>query len=249
MITARIKDFLLKEQYQPSMAGLFVNPFYFARKSIFENVKRFSAEVRGVTLDIGCGSKPYSNLLHTESYIGMDVEVTGHNHLNSKIDVFYDGVNIPFSDNYFDSIVCFEVLEHVFNADMFLKEAFRVLKPGGKAIFTVPFIWDEHEQPYDFARYSSFGLAHLFGKNGFSIIKSRKYLCDLRLLFLLFNTYIYKIVRKIIPNKLSMLLILPISSLSNLIGCVFYLFPRNSDLYYGNIFIIAKPVETEKVKS
>jgi SAM-dependent methyltransferase len=239
-ILSKIKYYLLKEQYNPSVLGLFINPFYFARREIFKNIKLFSSEINGTTLDIGCGSKPYSSLFNTAKYVGMDIEVTGHKHTESKIDVFYDGLTFPFADDYFDSIVSFEVLEHVFNPELFLKEAHRVLKPGGTAIFTVPFIWDEHEQPYDFARYSSFGLKFLFGENGFEIVRSRKYLCDLRLLFLLFNAYIYKIIRKIIPGRLSLIFILPLTTISNFLGLVFYLFPKNSDLYYGNIFLLKK---------
>lgn len=236
----KIKSYLLREQYRPSFAGLFINPFYFARKAIYKNIKIYAKNITGTTLDIGCGSKPYENLFRTDKYIGMDIEVSGHKHTDSHIDVFYNGTEIPFKNDSFDSIVCFEVLEHVFNPDAFLKEAIRVLKPGGSAIFTVPFIWDEHEQPYDYARYSSFGLKSLFEKNGFKICENRKYLCDLRLFTLLANAYIYKIIRKLIPNKMSYLLILPLTTINNLLGYVLFLFPKNEDLYYGNIFHLLK---------
>lgn len=239
-IFKKVKTYLLKEQYRPSFAGLFINPFYFARHAIYKNIKVYSPNITGLTLDIGCGSKPYATLFRTDKYIGMDIEVSGHKHTDSQIDVFYNGIEIPFEDNYFDSIVCFEVLEHVFNPDVFLKEAIRVLKPGGNAIFTVPFIWDEHEQPYDYARYSSFGLKALFEKNGFKIYGSRKYLCDLRLFALLANAYIYKIIRKLIPNKISYVLILPFTTINNFLGHLLYLFPKNEDLYYGNIFHLSK---------
>lgn len=239
-IFEKIKSYLLREQYRPSFAGLFINPFYFARKAIYKNIKIYAKNITGTTLDIGCGSKPYESLFRTDKYIGMDIEVSGHKHTNSNIDVFYNGTEIPFKDDSFDSIVCFEVLEHVFNPDAFLKEAIRVLKSGGSAIFTVPFIWDEHEQPYDYARYSSFGLKSLFEKNGFKICENRKYLCDLRLFTLLANAYIYKIIRKLIPNKMSYLLILPLTSINNILGHVLLLFPKNEDLYYGNIFHLMK---------
>jgi SAM-dependent methyltransferase len=234
------KVYILKEQFQPSIFGLFINPFYFARKAIYKNIKKYSKNIKGITLDIGCGSKPYSKLLKTDKYVGIDIEISGHKHTDSKVDVYYDGITIPFSNDYFDSIVCFEVLEHVFNPDIFLKEANRVLKPGGTAIFTIPFIWDEHEQPYDFARYSSYGLKYLFTKYGFDVIESRKYLCDLRLISLLMNAYIYKIFKKLIPHKISYLLILPLTTISNILGYILYLFPKNTDLYYGNIFLLKK---------
>lgn len=236
----KLRSYLLREQFNPSFIGLFLNPLYFGRKAIYENIKAFAKNITGTTLDIGCGSKPYKNLFNTENYIGMDIEVSGHNHTDSPIDVFYDGHTIPFENNYFDSIVCFEVLEHVFNPDDFLMEAYRVMKPGGSAVFTVPFIWDEHEQPFDYARYSSFGLKHLFEKCGFNVVNCNKYLYDLRLLSLLMNVYIYKVIRKLIPHKISYLLILPLTSINNLLGHIFYLLPKNSDLYFGNIFLLKK---------
>ncbi len=236
----KIKKYLLKEQFNPSIAGLFLNPFYFARKAIYRNIRQYSHNIKGVTLDIGCGSRPYEKLFTVEKYIGMDVQTSGHNHSDSKIDIYYDGINFPLENESVDSIVSFEVLEHVFNPDKFLSEANRVLKPGGSALFTVPFIWDEHEQPYDYARYSSFGLVHLFEKAGFRVISSRKYVCNLRILSLLTNAYIYKIFRKIIKYKFSYLFILPFTSLNNILGHLFYLLPSNQDMYYGNIILLRK---------
>jgi SAM-dependent methyltransferase len=235
-----VKKYLFREQYRPSFLGLFLNPFYFGRRALFKNISQYSKYINGVTLDIGCGSKPYKDIFSSEKYIGMDIEVSGHENSRNDIDVLYDGKKIPFDNDYFDSIVCFEVLEHVFNPDQFLKEANRVLKPGGSAIFTVPFIWDEHEQPYDFARYSSFGLKSLFNNADFQIIENNKYLTDLRILVLLLNAYIYKVIKKILPSKISMMLILPIISINNILGHAFVLLPENKDLYFGNIFILKK---------
>lgn len=45
---------------------------------------------------------------------------------------------IQFTNNYFDKIICAEVLEHVFDKDIALQEIHRVLKPGGSLIISVP---------------------------------------------------------------------------------------------------------------
>ncbi|MBK8311763.1 MAG: class I SAM-dependent methyltransferase [Chitinophagaceae bacterium] len=111
---------------------------------------------------MGCGSKPYKSLFNVNEYVGVDYHGQGHSHENEQIDVFYDGVLLPFPDNYFDSVFSTEVFEHVFNLEEMILEIKRVMKPGAKILVTCPFAIPEHEQPNDYARYSSFGLKHLF---------------------------------------------------------------------------------------
>lgn len=230
-----------KQLMQPNILGVFFNPFYFDRMGLYKNIKRLGKEITGKTLDIGCGKKPYENLFASSEYIGMDMETTGHNHRNSKIDVFYDGKTFPFSDNAFDSVVTNQVLEHVFNPSQFLSEINRVLKSGGKMLITVPFVWDEHEQPYDFGRYTSFGIKDILEKHGFQILEQIKTVNDLGAIFQLLNMYYYKtIVRKNVFSKVfAMIIIVP----TNIVGVIISaIFPKNDDLYLGNVVL------SEKVK-
>ena len=101
---------------------------------------------------------------------------------------------VTFKDDNFDSIVMFEVFEHVFNPDEFLREVYRVLKSEGVLLMTVSFVWDEHEQPYDFARYTSFGIRDFLKRHGFQIIEQRKSLADIRVISQLLNAYFYKVL-------------------------------------------------------
>lgn len=132
-------------------------------------ISRHAGSLTGRLLDFGCGSKPYQSLFRVHSYTGLDFEKTGHDHSNEQIDVFYDGKTIPFGDGHFDSVLCSEVAEHLFDLPAALKEMHRVLKPGGKLLLTCPFVWGEHEAPYDYARYTRFALKDILEKAGFTI--------------------------------------------------------------------------------
>ncbi len=66
-----------------------------------------------------------------------------------------------------DFILCTETLEHVASPDIFLKEAFRALKPGGKILLTVPFATRWHFIPYDYWRYTPSALDLLLTQAGF----------------------------------------------------------------------------------
>lgn len=245
MILKKIKDQLKKENFCPSFLSIFFNPFYFARKGLYESILDLSKNIKGSTLDIGCGSKPYEILFSKASeYIGMDVRKTGHDHKNENIDIYYDGKRYPFKKERFDTVVSFEVFEHVFNPDDFLKEVNRVLKKDGLLLMTVPFIWDEHEQPYDYARYTSYGLVYLLKKHKFDIIEKRKSINDFRIIFQLINLLIYKkIYRKkfylFLPLRLITNLI--IFSFINLAGLILAgLFSKSEDLYLDNVILAKK---------
>lgn len=147
------------------------SPYYLIRRGILEGVYEQSQYMKGRLLDFGCGTKPYSKLFpEVTEYIGLDFENAGHPHEQEQIDFFYDGKKIPFTDNSFDAILSTEVFEHIFNIDELLSELYRVLKPGGHMLITCPFVYVEHEIPYDYARYTQFALKYLLEKSGFEVV-------------------------------------------------------------------------------
>ena len=94
--------------YQPSWLGIFINPFYFARKGLSKNINKFSKKLSGSLLDIGCGSKPYESFFNVDSYIGLDIDRDVARD-KKKADFFYDGGKFPFKDGSFDCVgVCAE---------------------------------------------------------------------------------------------------------------------------------------------
>lgn len=216
-----------------------VNPFYFARKGLYENISILSNYIKGDTLDVGCGQKPYEKLFNSSRYIGLELD-TIENRKNKRADYFYDGTTFPFQDSEFDSVIANEVFEHVFSPSDFLSEIYRVLKPGGILLITVPFVWDEHEQPHDFARYTSFGLQHLLEKSGFEIIEHRKSVSDIRVVFQLLNGYIYK--KTVTKNGyinmfIAFFLMSPFNIMGELLSKVL---PKNEDLYLDNVMLLKK---------
>lgn len=127
-----LKRFSFQQQFQPNLLGILTNPFYFSRRGLYQAMKKYSHIIKGKTLDIGCGYKPYENLFdQATQYIGLEID-SPKNRLSKKADAFYDGKRMPFEDESFDYIVCNEVLEHVFNPDDFLQEMHRILRGGGR---------------------------------------------------------------------------------------------------------------------
>ena len=239
MLKKKIWSIYFREMHAPSLLSIFINPFFFARRGLFKHVQDLAPQITGKTLDVGCGSKPYESLYDSSEYIGLEYD-TPENRSIKKADFFYDGANFPFEDNSFDSAVLNQVFEHVFNPNSFLDEVSRILKKDGKLFLTIPFAWDEHEQPVDYARYSSFGIKSILEKHGFEILEQRKSVQDIRVIFQLLILYIFKklVTKNGLLNQLMILfLISPLNILGSLLNLIL---PSNVDLYLDNIVLAKK---------
>jgi SAM-dependent methyltransferase len=120
-----------------------------------------------IVLDAGAGDQPYRSLFSHCSYEAADFE---------RVDKVYavstyvcDLASIPVPDNRFDAIVFNQVMEHLPDPLSVLREFKRVLKPGGRMICSAPFFYEEHEQPYDYYRYTQFSWRLLMREAGFQI--------------------------------------------------------------------------------
>lgn len=242
MINSCIFRVYRKEQFFPSLLGLLINPFYFARKGLATGLSQLLPQLSGTLLDIGCGKKPYQRLCSSVvEYVGLEID-SKENHEKKHADFFYDGTVFPFSAEQFDSIFTSQVLEHVFNPQVFLSEINRVLKMDGMIVLTVPFVWDEHEQPFDFARYSSFGLRSILKDHGFEIIEHKKSGTGFETIAQLLNAYIYKVSLRhsqLLMAVMQLGLMAPINCIGLILSKIL---PRNEDLYLDNI-ILAKKVK------
>ena len=82
---------------------------------------------------------------------------------------------LSFEDNSFDTIILFNVLEHVYNSDNAVNEIYRCLDKNGQLIGSVPFIYRVHNAPEDFCRYSDQFIKKILEKNDFKNIKIKTY--------------------------------------------------------------------------
>jgi SAM-dependent methyltransferase len=149
-----------------------VHPSYAVLRIAGEQVReRASRYFSGRMLEIGCGRKTKGLLVgeFVKEHIGLDHKDCPHD--QSGIDLFGTAYEMPCPDNDFDCVLSTAVLEHLEEPQRALREAARVLKPGGYAIYTAPLFWHVHEAPRDFFRYTRHGLEHLFQEAGFEVIE------------------------------------------------------------------------------
>jgi len=175
---------------------------YFLFKDIEQALQQFAT---GKALDLGCGNKPYRELFTfpVTEYIGCDIIQSSGN----RVDVICPATALNFDDGIFDTVFSTQVIEHVDDHQKMLSETNRVLKNNGHAIFTIPFNWELHEEPFDFFRFSKYGIEYLFKKHGFEVLKIKSNggkWASIFQLFLntLFSTRKYRTFRSILIKHL-----------------------------------------------
>lgn len=142
---------------------------------IYESVDRLlSAHVgflRGAAYDLGCGESPYRDWLlrYVDSYTGVDWSSSLHT-VSPDIVADLNGP-LPIADAVADVVLSLSVMEHLREPRVMLGEVRRILKPGGRILLQVPFMWWVHEAPHDYYRYTRHGLQYLFEKTGFVDIR------------------------------------------------------------------------------
>ncbi len=121
-----------------------------------------------VVFDAGAGNGHWKkNLTKSIKYISMDLGVGDANVDYSHLDIKGDLRNIPLENDSVDLIICIQVLEHLPEPWIVLKEFYRILKPGGYIFASCPQGEPQHQIPYDFFRYTIFGLEAIFSSIGF----------------------------------------------------------------------------------
>jgi SAM-dependent methyltransferase len=121
-------------------------------------------------LDAGAGESRNRRFITDQKYIAMDAGCGDPSWDYSNLDVIADLEGIPFKTNSFGLVICTQVLEHVKEPLIVLKELWRVTKAGGALYISAPQGWGVHQAPFDYFRYTHFGLHHLLVRAGFTEI-------------------------------------------------------------------------------
>lgn len=131
--------------------------------SAWRDLKLVLPSAHGDVLDVGAGAQPYRPLLPSGArYRAIDVAAAGEAFGYDLPDTdYFEGDRWPAEDQSIDVVLATETLEHVPEPAVFLAEARRVLRPGGRVILTVPFSARWHYIPHDYWRYTPSSLRNL----------------------------------------------------------------------------------------
>jgi SAM-dependent methyltransferase len=128
------------------------------------------SNIVGKVLDIGSADGWLQQHLSSECfYVAFDYPATATHLYRSRPHVFGDAQKLPFADDSFDHVACLEVLEHIRDPDEVLHEVARVLTSGGRAHFTMPFLYPIHDAPHDYQRWTEFGWKRSAEAAGFEV--------------------------------------------------------------------------------
>ena len=140
-------------------------------------VKKIASQVErnSKIIDIGAGSCPYKKYFKEARYVSQDFcEEIEEAQDFSQIDLKSDAQSLPIEDDSFDYILCTSVLEHLKYPQKAFREFARILKKGGRVFLVVPLIIGEHHEPFDYFRFTKYGLELLAEESGLKIIQIKR---------------------------------------------------------------------------
>ncbi len=144
-------------------------------KDLYRDLRRILSKLEGPLLDLGSATKPYAAWMpKVREHIGADVFP------GEKVDVVIrEGESWPLESNRFQSVLCTQVLEVVRDVPHLLDEVHRVLAPGGIAVISTPFCYNDmsgraDDGGYkDYWRHTENGVMELLGTR-FEVVEVRR---------------------------------------------------------------------------
>ncbi len=139
-------------------------------------VQALQTHASGSLLDLGCGEAPLYGVYKDRVTSVTCVDWSGGGRRSRYLDHEFDlSRPIPLEDASFDTILVTDVLEHLPNPELIFGELSRLLRPGGKLILSVPFLYPIHEAPHDYYRFTRFMLRQLCEKRALQVVELDAY--------------------------------------------------------------------------
>ena len=223
-----------------------IHPQWFAHKQQTHSIKAIKTFLLGTVLDIGCADRYLEKILSENCvYIGLDYLKTTSEMYHTTPTLYGDAHFLPIQSSSVDSVALLDVLEHVNGPEKCMSEVQRVLKTGGKLCLQVPFIYPVHDAPFDFHRWSYYGLEQLLKKHGFHIESSYSQGKISETFSLLTSIGLAKISLELIKISKFFIAIIPFTVvlvfISNLLGFLLgFACRNNSFMPFGYLFICRK---------
>ncbi len=154
----------------PSGAGAVVAALCPARRRFYARVLPVYA--RGRLLDLGCGAQPLYGAYRNRVSYAVAADWPSSLHATSNIDAFCDLTQpLPFRDGSFDTVLFSDVLEHLPDPALALREIARILAPSGVLLMNTPFMYWIHEAPHDYLRHSRYSLTRLAEESRLDVVE------------------------------------------------------------------------------
>jgi SAM-dependent methyltransferase len=122
----------------------------------------------GTVVDYGCAESPYLGLFRGATYVGVDLA----GNPGATVTLRADGT-VPLGDASADLVLSTQVLEHVADPELYLRECVRLLRPGGTLILTTHGIMYLHRDPTDYWRWTCDGLTRIVDRAGLEVVEVR----------------------------------------------------------------------------
>jgi ubiquinone/menaquinone biosynthesis C-methylase UbiE len=140
----------------------------FRRELINSQIYINKKKLNGIIADFGGSSKENSRtnvkqIFEKEKIISVNIDKS------SNADIISNLENLPIENNYFDSFLLLEVLEHVQNPKKIIREIHRVVKIGSYGFVSMPFLYQIHKAPTDFRRWTKDKLVEFFENSSFDV--------------------------------------------------------------------------------
>lgn len=146
----------------------------FADRAVVNYVAAIRDYAHGALADLGCGNAPLAAAYAPYVDSMLWVDWPGSMHQKVTLDVAQD-LNRPLeiASASLDTVLMSDALEHIREPGQLIAEVRRILRPGGRAIIGVPFLYWLHEEPHDHHRYTIHKLRDFAASHGFTVLREQ----------------------------------------------------------------------------